>query len=154
MELLADVPRLIYRIRGHRVMLGGDLARLYGVLPKALVQAVKRNQKRFPNDFCFQLNAEEHAHLKSHFVTSSWGGMRRAYPYAFTEQGVAMLSSVLRSDQAIEAWRNASIEMKRISERSSIPFARKFHRRRLLAAVSAFIVKRRSGAATTNLLKS
>ena len=98
-----DVYPLIHRIRGHRAMLSGDLARLYEVLPKALVQAVKRNRERFPEDFCFQLSEAEFELLKSQIVTSSWGGARRANPYAFTEQGVAMLSSVLRSKKAVRA---------------------------------------------------
>jgi hypothetical protein len=71
------------------------------VEPRVLVQAVKRNMERFPNDFMFQLNDQEFENLKSQIVTSSWGGLRRAAPYAFTEQGVAMLSSVLHSDRAI-----------------------------------------------------
>ena len=82
-------------------MLSPDLASLYEVPPKALVQAVKRNRSRFPADFMFQLSGAEFASLKSQIVTSSWGGMRRARPYAFTEQGVAMLSSVLRSSRAV-----------------------------------------------------
>jgi DNA-binding PadR family transcriptional regulator len=84
-------------------MLSGDLARLYSVAPKVLIQAVKRNRNRFPSDFLFQLSPEEFQNLKSQFVTSSWGGVRRALPYAFTEQGVAMLSSVLSSPRAIQA---------------------------------------------------
>lgn len=88
-------------LRGHKVLLSTHLAELYGVLPKALVQAVKRNAERFPPDFMFQLTADEFAHLKSQTVTSSWGGPRRAPPYAFTEQGVAMLSTVLRSRRAV-----------------------------------------------------
>ena len=91
----------IYLLRGHRVMLSTDLAELYGVAPKVLVQAVKRNIERFPGDFMFQLSFQEGKNLKSQTVTSSWGGARRAPPYAFTEQGVAMLSSVLRSKRAI-----------------------------------------------------
>jgi phage regulator Rha-like protein len=83
-------------------MLSTDLAELYGVEPRVLVQAVKRNIERFPEDFMFQLNEEEFSDLKSQFVTSSWGGIRRAAPYAFTEQGVAMLSSVLRSKRAVQ----------------------------------------------------
>jgi hypothetical protein len=82
-------------------MLSADLAELYGVEPRALVQAVKRNMDRFPQDFMFQLTQEEFSILKSQIVISSWGGLRRATPYAFTEQGVAMLSSVLRSKRAI-----------------------------------------------------
>jgi len=82
-------------------MLSTDLAALYGVEPRVLVQAVKRNIERFPDDFMFQLSAEEFADLKSRIVTSSWGGMRKP-PYAFTEQGVAMLSSALRSKRAVQ----------------------------------------------------
>ena len=82
-------------------MLSSSLARLCEVEPRALVQAVKRNLARFPEDFMFQLNQQEFHALKSQIVISSWGGMRRASPYAFTEQGVAMLSSVLRSQRAI-----------------------------------------------------
>ena len=77
-----------------------DLAELYNVDTKVLIQSVKRNIKRFPGDFMFQLTKEEFIDLRSQFVTSSWGG-RRYYPYAFTEQGVAMLSSVLNSERAI-----------------------------------------------------
>jgi hypothetical protein len=83
-------------------MLSTDLAALYAVEPRVLIQAVKRNKDRFPADFMFQLTEQEFDHLKSQFVISSWGGLRRAYPYAFTEQGVAMLSSVLRSKRAIQ----------------------------------------------------
>jgi hypothetical protein len=91
----------IYLLRGHKVMLSPDLADLYEVEPRALVQAVKRNMERFPADFMFQLSQEEFDNLKSQIVISSWGGLRRATPYAFTEQGVAMLSSVLRSKRAV-----------------------------------------------------
>lgn len=96
-----QLESLIFIIRGHRVMLSTHLAELYGVEAKVLVQAVKRNLGRFPEDFMFQLSDEEFANLKSQIVTSSRGGIRRATPYAFTEQGVAMLSSVLRSPRAI-----------------------------------------------------
>lgn len=83
-------------------MLDADLAGLYGVETKVLVQAVKRNLDRFPEDFMFQLSREEYDNLRSQSVTSSdWGG-RRYPPYAFTEQGVAMLSSVLRSRRAVQ----------------------------------------------------
>lgn len=95
------IERRIYLIRGHKVMLSADLASIYGVETRALVQAVKRNIGRFPDDFMFQLSAEEFAGLKSQIVISSWGGARRAVPYAFTELGVAMLSSVLRSERAV-----------------------------------------------------
>lgn len=87
-------------LRGQRVLLSSDLARLYGVTAGALGQAVKRNRVRFPADFLFQLTRQEVANLKSQSVISSWGGSR-VPPYAFTEQGVAMLSSVLRSPRAV-----------------------------------------------------
>lgn len=96
------IQKRIFLLRGQKVMLSMDLAELYDVEVRALVQAVKRNRERFPDDFMFQLNKTEFAHLKSQIVTSSWGGARRATPYAFTEQGVAMLSSVLRSKRAIQ----------------------------------------------------
>lgn len=96
------IDRRIYLIRGQKVMLSPDLAELYQVEPRALVQAVKRNIDRFPEDFMFQLSAEEYENLKSQIVISSWGGARRANPYAFTELGVAMLSSVLNSDRAVK----------------------------------------------------
>jgi len=99
---IETVERKILLIRGHKVMLDSDLAELYGVTTKALLQAVKRNPERFPADFMFQLSETEFLNLRSQFVTSSWGGRRYA-PYAFTEQGVAMLSSVLRSKRAIQA---------------------------------------------------
>jgi hypothetical protein len=92
----------IYLIRGHKVMLSPHLAALYQVETRALVQAVKRNAERFPADFMFQLSEKEFANLKSQIVISSWGGSRRAQPYAFTEQGVAMLSSVLSSKRGIQ----------------------------------------------------
>jgi hypothetical protein len=95
------IAERIYLIRGIRVMLDRDLASLYQVETKALKQAVKRNSERFPSDFMFELTKEEFDNLRSQIVTSSWGGMRYA-PMAFTEHGVAMLSSVLRSDRAIQ----------------------------------------------------
>jgi len=95
------IERKIYLIRGEKVMLSSDLAELYGVETKVLIQAVKRNIERFPKDFMFQLSNKEFSSLRSQIVTSSWGG-RRYLPYAFTEQGVAMLSSVLRSKQAVQ----------------------------------------------------
>jgi len=96
------IESTIFFIRGQRVMLSTHLADLYDVEPRVLVQAVKRNIDRFPDDFMFQLTEQEFENLKSHFVISSWGGLRRATPYAFTEQGVAMLSSVLRSTRAVQ----------------------------------------------------
>lgn len=97
------ILKRIMAIRGERVLLDQDLAGLYGVETKVLVQAVKRNPERFPADFMFQLNPEEWGILRSQSVTSNPGrGGRRYAPYAFTEQGVAMLSSVLHSGQAIQ----------------------------------------------------
>ena len=84
------------------MILSPHLAYLYEVQPKVLIQAVKRNIERFPSDFMFQLKDDEFENLKSQFVTSSWGGLRRANPYAFTEQGMAMLSAVLKSERAIQ----------------------------------------------------
>ena len=98
---LERIETRIFLLRRQKVMLSTDLAELYGVEPRALVQAVKRNIERFPGDFMFQLSAPEFENLKSQFVISSWGGLRRAVPYAFTEQGVAMLSSVLHSKRAV-----------------------------------------------------
>ncbi len=104
------VEQKIYFLRGKKIMLSHDLAELYGVTTFNLNKAVKRNHERFPRDFMFQLTRKEAENLKFQFgisnlksqsVTSSWGGARRAAPYAFTEQGVAMLSSVLRSKKAI-----------------------------------------------------
>ncbi|HET7294200.1 MAG TPA: ORF6N domain-containing protein [Vicinamibacteria bacterium] len=89
-------------LRGQRVMLDSDLAALYGVPVKRLNEQVRRNRERFPEDFMFELSNEEDANLRSQFATSrSWGG-RRTAPCAFTEQGVAMLSSVLHSSRAIQ----------------------------------------------------
>jgi hypothetical protein len=98
------IEKAIFLIRGHKVMLDADLADLYGVKTKGLKQAVRRNIERFPKDFMFELSEEEHSNLRSQFVTSSsaqWGGTRYK-PMAFTEQGVAMLSSILRTKRAIE----------------------------------------------------
>ena len=95
------IQQKIHEIRGLKVMLDTDLAALYEVETKALNQAVKRNLKRFPPDFMFQLAQNEYANLKSHFVTSSWGGTRKM-PYAFTEHGVTMLAGILKSEKAIE----------------------------------------------------
>jgi hypothetical protein len=108
--LIANIETQILLIRGQKVMLSVHLAELYEVEPRVLIQAVKRNIERFPEDFMFQLNVEEFSNLKSQsdtsnlrsqIVISSWGGARTP-PYAFTEQGVAMLSSVLRSSRAIQ----------------------------------------------------
>ena len=98
---LETIKNKIYEIRGQQVMLDFDLAELYQVSTSALNQSVKRNAKRFPPDFMFQITQEEFDSLKSQIVTSSWGGTRKL-PNAFTEQGLAMLSGVLNSDTAID----------------------------------------------------
>ena len=95
---LQIIQSKIYGIRGQKVMLDFDLAGLYQVETHVLNQAVKRNSKRFPTDFMFRLNTEEWEILKSQIVISSWGGTRKL-PFAFTEQGLAMLSGVLNSDR-------------------------------------------------------
>ena len=102
--LVERIAQTILFIRGEKVLLDEDLAVLYGVETRAVVQAVKRNGERFPDDFMFQLTREELANLRSQSVISSSEGHggRRFAPYAFTQEGVAMLSSVLRSDQAVQ----------------------------------------------------
>jgi len=104
MNDLVQIQNLIYVIRGQRVMLDRDLARLYEVETRALNQAVKRNIERFPDNFMFQLTKEEFEDLRpiSQIVISPKGGGRQKLPFVFTEQGVAMLSSVLRSKKAIQ----------------------------------------------------
>ena len=111
-----NIVRLVFFVRGEKVMFDADLAKLYGVNTKALNQAFRRNKRRFPTDFAFQLSTAEYNDLKSQIVTSSAEGSnlrsqivtssshggRRRPPYAFTEQGVAMLSSILRSSRAVE----------------------------------------------------
>ena len=100
-QIVEQIESRMFLIRGQKVMLSLHLAELYEVETRILVRAVKRNIERFPEDFMFQLNTEEFAILKSQIGISSWGGVRTA-PYAFTEQGVSMLSSVLRSTRAIQ----------------------------------------------------
>ncbi len=99
--VMANIETKILLIRGQKVMLDADLAELYGVETRRLNEQVSRNSARFPEDFMFQLTAEEFANLKSQFATSSWGG-RRKLPYAFTEHGAIMAASVLNSQRAIE----------------------------------------------------
>ena len=101
MNEIQTIQNKIYEVRGQRVMLDFDLAAMYGVETRRLNEQVKRNIERFPEDFMFQLTKGEYEILKSQFATSSWGGTRKS-PYAFTENGVAMLSSVLRSPIAIQ----------------------------------------------------
>jgi len=123
------IARLVHAVRGERVLFDADLARLYGVSTKALNQAVKRNRERFPADFMFRLTVDEWAAMRSQIVTSSfsaWGGPRYL-PYAFAEQGVAMLSSVLRSPQAIQvniAIMRTFVELRRLMD-SNRDLARK-----------------------------
>ena len=96
-----SIRNCVYMMRGQQVMLDGDLADIYGYELKAMNQQVKRNIERFPEDFMFQLTKEEFENLKSQFVTSSWGGIRKL-PYAFTEQGIYMLATVLKGDLAVQ----------------------------------------------------
>ena len=98
---LQRIKSLIFEVRGQQIMLDNDLARIYQVETKRLNEAVKRNIDRFPPEFMFQLNKEEYENLKSQFATSSWGG-RRKLPFAFTEHGVVMLSSILNSKIATQ----------------------------------------------------
>ena len=120
MDSLEPIKRKIYEIRGQRVMLDRDLANMYGVETKALIQAVKRNILRFPEDFMFQLSKEEFLFWKSQIVTSKadMKGLRRP-PYAFTEQGVAMLSGILNSNIAIQI--NISIMRAFVAVRQALP---------------------------------
>ena len=123
-----NIKNLIYVIRGQQVMLAGDLAYLYQVETRTLNQAVKRNSARFPESFRFQLTEEEYTNLKSQFVISSLEdkgvhGGRRYLPYVFTEQGIAMLSAVLRSDVAIQVSikiMNTFVEMRRFMANNSL----------------------------------
>jgi len=96
------IENKIFLIRGKKVMFDKDLAQLYGVTTRELIQAVKRNIERFPSDFMNQLNEKEFVSLKSHFVISKGRGGTRKLPYAFTEHGILMLSSVLNSPRAIQ----------------------------------------------------
>jgi hypothetical protein len=125
---LERITQAILVVRGHRVIFDADLADLYGVTVKRLLEAVRRNHNRFPVDFMFQLDKQEVANLRSQFATSRWGG-RRYTPCAFTEQGVAMLSSVLRSERAvlvnIEIMR-AFVRLRRILA-SNVELARKLN---------------------------
>ena len=102
-QVISDemVLEKIYIVRGYRVMFDRDLGSLYGVETKVLNQAVKRNISRFPEDFMFQISQNEFPILKSQFVTSRWGGVRKL-PFAFTDNGIAMLSSVLTSERAVQ----------------------------------------------------
>lgn len=122
-----NIKNLIYVIRGQQVMLDSDLAMLYQVETKVYNQAVKRNIERFPETFRFQLTKEEYDSLRSQNVTSKGKGGRRYLPYAFTEQGIAMLSAILRSDVAIQVSiriMNTFVEMRRFLSNNSLMFER------------------------------
>jgi hypothetical protein len=101
-ERIESVEDAIHLIRGQRVMLDSDLAKIYGVTTKRLSEQLKRNRKRFPRDFAFPLKRQELTNLRSQIATSSYGG-RRYLPWAFTEHGAIMLASILHSDVAVEA---------------------------------------------------
>jgi hypothetical protein len=112
------IAQSIRWIRGHKMLLDSDLAVLYGVTTGNLNKAVKRNSERFPSDFMFRLKADEVRNLRFQFGISRWGG-RRAIPYAFTEQGIAMLSSVSNSDRAVKvniAIMRAFVKLRQILE--------------------------------------
>jgi ORF6N domain len=128
----AHVEQKILLLRGERVMLDADLAELYGVETRALIQAVKRNRERFPEDFMFQLTADEAARLRSQTVISKAGrGGRRYAPFAFTEHGVAMLAAVLQSPRAVQV----SIEIVRAFVRLRAMLAGNIELARKLAAL-------------------
>jgi len=127
------IEKLIHYVRGEQVMLDSDLAMLYNVETKRLNENVKRNSKRFPENFCFQLNEKEYEGLRSQIATSnievntSTKGGRRYLPYAFTEQGIAMLSAVLRSDEAIQVSlniMNTFVKMRRFLAENAMMFDR------------------------------
>jgi DNA-binding PadR family transcriptional regulator len=124
---LAKIARLVFFVRGEKVMLDADLARLYGVTTGNLNKAVKRNQRRFPGDFIFQLTEKETENLIFHSGRSKGRGGRRHRPYAFTEQGVAMLSSVLNSERAVQvniAIMRTFVQLRRLMD-SNADLARK-----------------------------
>ncbi len=124
------IENLIHYVRGQQVMIDSDLALLYNVETKRLNESVKRNAKRFPESFCFQLTEDEYADLRSQIATSntentSSKGGRRYLPYVFTEQGIAMLSAVLRSDEAIQVSvniMNAFVKMRRFLAENALMF--------------------------------
>jgi len=122
-----EIKNLIYSVRQKQVMLDRDLAYLYDVETKYINRAVKRNIDRFPKEFMFQLNQKEWSNLKFQFGTSSSHGGRRTLPYAFTEQGVAMLSAVLKSDRAVTVSvdiMNAFVEMRKFITQNTQLFNR------------------------------
>lgn len=123
---ISGIPEKIFTLRDKQVMLDEDIAQLFGVETKRLNEQVKRNRERFPQEFCFQLNENDLENLRSQIATSSWGG-RRYQPYAFTEQGVAMLSAVLRSETAVKVSIqiiNAFVAMRRFLSANAQVFQR------------------------------
>jgi hypothetical protein len=122
------IVQSIHALRGHKVILDSELAELYGVATKALNQAVKRNRERFPEDFMFRLTVDETSKLnRSQFVTLKRGENLKYRPYAFTEQGVAMLSSVLRSERAVKV--NIAIMRAFVALRESLETNRELARK-------------------------
>lgn len=122
-----EIRAMIYIVRNQQVMLDSDLAELYQVETKRLNERVKRNQNRFPENFCFQLTREEYEHLRSQSATSREYGGRRYLPYVFTESGIAMLSAVLNSDVAVEVSvriMNSFVEMRRFIANNAALFER------------------------------
>lgn len=122
-----QIQEKIFTIRNQQVMIDSDLAQLFNVETKALNQAVKRNSGRFPERYCFQLNKDEFENLKSQIVTSSFHGGRRTPPYVFTEQGVTMLSAVLKSDAAVQTSIlvvDAFVAMRRFINQNALVFER------------------------------
>lgn len=123
---VANISSKILWIRSEKILLDRELALLYGVEVKVMNQSVRRNIERFPSDFMFQLSKKEFQNLKSQFVTSSWGGIRKM-PLAFTEQGVAMLSSILNSKRAIQvniAIMRAFVELRKMIDANKELLAR------------------------------
>jgi hypothetical protein len=133
-ETEEKIENLIHIVRGEQVMIDSDLAMLYNVETKRLNESVKRNSKRFPENFCFQLTEEEYSTLRSQIATSnietengSTKGGRRYLPYVFTEQGIAMLSAILRSDEAIQVSlniMNTFVKMRRFLAENALMFER------------------------------
>lgn len=141
----ATIEPTLHYVRGQRVLLDVDLARLYGVATKAFNQAVKRNEARFPEDFRFQLTSDEADNLRSHIVTSSRHGGRRYLPWVFTQEGVAMLSGVLSSPRAIAV----NIEIMRAFVRIRQAIAINAEVASRLAAVEARLEQHRIESGTT-----
>lgn len=134
---MSEMDYSIYNIRGQRVMLDEDLASIYGVETKVMNQAIRRNIERFPKDFMFQITMQEYENLKSQIVTSSWGG-RRKKPFVFTEHGVVMLATILRSKRAIEM----SLEIVRAFVRLRHILSSQKETEKQLAEIRSYLLKR------------